>query len=159
MKRRPKLSKVNVNRTPCKKIVFTYQLTFLWEFRRVSRCWCKSWRIETPSSSVSSMVLRLSLILSLDSFILSTDMVNLSLWSADACHVIHTWEKMFSSPNNRLTTSDLLYYLPYKCNQLQKPTNFKFPKNNIWRQAEDSTRYEFATALLSLQMESTSKNY
>ena len=62
------------------------KLTLLWDWRRVSRCWCKSWRIETPSSSVSSMVLLLSVILSPDWFILSMDIVILSLWSAEACN-------------------------------------------------------------------------
>lgn len=53
--------------------------------RRDWRCWCKSWRIETPRSSVSSIVLRLSLILSLERFNLSVDIINLCLWSADTC--------------------------------------------------------------------------
>lgn len=57
--------------------------SLLWACKRVCRCWCRSSRIETPSSSVSSMVLLLSFILSPDWFSLSTDMVNLSLWSAE----------------------------------------------------------------------------
>ena len=42
--------------------------TVVWACRRAWRCWCKSWRIETPSSSVSNIVLLLSLILSVHWF-------------------------------------------------------------------------------------------
>jgi hypothetical protein len=51
---------------------------------RDCRCECKSWRIETPSSSVSNIVLLLSLTLSPVLFNLSVDIINLVLWSADA---------------------------------------------------------------------------
>jgi hypothetical protein len=58
--------------------------TVSWACKRDCRCWCKSWRIDTPSSSVSSIVLLLSLILSPDWFSLSVVIINLDLWSAEA---------------------------------------------------------------------------
>lgn len=52
--------------------------------KRDCLCPCKSWRIETPSSSVSSIVFRLSLILSVVLPKRSVDIINLDLWSAEA---------------------------------------------------------------------------
>lgn len=83
------------------------KLTLLWDWRRVSRCWCKSWRIETPSSSVSSMVLLLSVILSPDWFILSMDIVILSLWSAEACKNVSKYNNNFKL---NLWKTNILYF-------------------------------------------------
>lgn len=53
--------------------------------RRRDCLWlCKSWRTETPSSSVSIIILRLSLILSVVRPNRSVDIINLALWSAEA---------------------------------------------------------------------------
>lgn len=71
--------------TIMQKIDNVQEHTVLWACKRDWRCWCKSWRIETPSSSVSSIVLLLSFTLSLDWFNLSVDINNLPLWSADTC--------------------------------------------------------------------------
>lgn len=60
------------------------RITVSWACKRDCLCECKSWRIETPRSSVSSMVLRLSLILSLVLPNLSVVVISLVLWSADA---------------------------------------------------------------------------
>lgn len=60
---------------------WNHTVVFAW--RRDWRCWCRSWRIETPSSSVSIIVLLLSLTLSVDVFNLSVDIISLALWSAD----------------------------------------------------------------------------
>ena len=89
---------------------FTEWHTFLWEWRRVSRCWCKSWRMETPRSSVSSIVLLLSLILSLDWFSLSVDIDNLSRWSPETC-IFPISYKSFSSKfiNSKHPTRKLFY--------------------------------------------------
>lgn len=68
--------------------------TVLLACSRDCRCWCKFCRIETPSSSVSSIVLLLSLILSVDWFNLSVVISSLPLWSLDTFCITHQcqWE-------------------------------------------------------------------
>ena len=51
---------------------------------KVWRCWWRSWRMLTPSSSVWSKTFLLSLIRSPDWFNLSVDISNLSLWSTES---------------------------------------------------------------------------
>lgn len=66
-------------------------ITVLLACKSDCRCWCRSWRIETPSSSVSSIVRLLSLTLSLDLLSLSVDISNLPLWSSDTYTIQYNW--------------------------------------------------------------------
>lgn len=75
----------------------TSDLTVPCAWRSCCRCECRSWRIETPNSSVSKRVRLLSLILSPDWLSLSVDISNLPLWSAPDC----TEAKQCVSDKNR----------------------------------------------------------